>query len=356
MKTKLSTVADMHIHGIMSDLSLHYAQAPLHRIGFEYDDEGFARLAAHYEQRVFRATREVDEGEIHLYGVLLRFEPDVFVYLSGWGTNRGTIYAPSAARATSLYEEIRRVLHPEGAEPAGSGAFFYMLRYESNDFSTDRVGNVPPAVDDEFLRLCYGRDVLDWIGCFAASTAAKPGGLTILEGPPGTGKTSLITQLMHRLAGTHVFYALPNSHNEALASPEMTPFWQRQNTRHGGRVKVIVLEDADRLLWRRGGDNREAVSSLLNIADGLLGRMLRLHVICSVNSAMEDIDPAILRPGRLMNYRHLAPLAREEARRVAALRGVAFEPDENEDEFPLADVLNPAAYQPALAARGRLGF
>ena len=241
-------------------------------------------------------------------------------------------------------------------DSAAPGVFFYMLRFESQEFSTDRIKNVPPAVDDEFLRLCYGRDVLDWVARFAASTQAKPGGITILEGRPGTGKTSLITQLMHRLAGSHVFYALPNSHNAALASPEMTPFWQRQNTRHAGRVKVIVLEDADRLLWRRGGDNREAVSSLLNIADGLLGRMLRLHVVCSVNSAMEDIDPAILRPGRLTNYRHFAPLGREAARRVAALRGVAFEPDENEDEFPLSDVLNPQTYQPALAARGRLGF
>ena len=43
------------------------------------------------------------------------------------------------------------------------------------------------------------------------------------------------------------------------------------------RVKVIVMEDAERLLWRRDGDNREAVSSVLNIADGLIGRMLRLH-------------------------------------------------------------------------------
>ena len=91
---------------------------------------------------------------------------------------------------------------------------------------------------------------------FAATTRARPGGLTIPEGPPGTGKTSLLTQLMHRLAATHLFYALPNSHNQALASPEMTAFWQEENAKHGDRVKVIILEDADRLFWRRGGDNR----------------------------------------------------------------------------------------------------
>ena len=135
----------------------------------------------------------------------------------------------------------------------------------------------------------------------------------------------------------------------------MTSFWQGENSKHGDRVKVIILEDADRLLWRRGGDNREAVSSLLNIADGLLGRMLRIHVVCSVNSAMEDIDPAILRPGRLLNYRHFAPLGRAAASRLAALRGVVFAPDPDDDEFALADVLNPRAYAPA-GTKVRLGF
>ena len=346
----------MDLYRIMSDLSLRYAQGPLHRVGFSFDEAGLARLAAHYKARTFRATHHVDEDELRLATLLLRFEADVFVHLHGWGTNTGTIYAPSAVRAAALHAEINAVLHPEGAAKPGGRPFFYMLRFESSEFATDRIESLPEPVDDEFLRLCYGADVGAWLDRFATSTAARPGGITILEGAPGTGKTSLLTQLMHRLAASHVFYALPNSHNEALVSPEMTPFWQRQNARHGDRVKVIVLEDADRLLWRRGGDNREAVSSLLNIADGLLGRMLRLHVVCSINSAMEDIDPAILRPGRLTNYRHFAPLSRGDAVRLAERRGVAFTPSEDEEEFSLAEVMNPQAYQPVLATRGRVGF
>ena len=54
--------------------------------------------------------------------------------------------------------------------------------------------------------------------------------------------------------------------------------------------------------------------------------MLRLSVICSVNSAMEDLNPAILRPGRLINYRYFAPLGRAAVTRLAALRGVEFAP------------------------------
>ena len=105
------------------------------------------------------------------------------------------------------------------------------------------------------------------------------------------------------------------------------------------------MEDAERLLWRRTGDNREAVSSLLNIADGLMGRMLRLHIICSVNAKMEDLDPAVLRPGRLMNHRRFEPLSREAAERIAADRGLTFMPNEWSEGYSLAEVLNPGSHE-----------
>lgn len=184
-----------------------------------------------------------------------------------------------------------------------------------------------------------------WLTAFRERTVARAGGLTILDGPPGTGKTSLIMQMIRRLEGSHVFYSLPVSQDAALSSPEMVPFWQSQNSRHINRVKVIVLEDAERLLWRRDGDNREAVSSLLNIADGLLGRMLRLHIICSVNAPMEDLDPAVLRPGRLMNHRRFDSLTPDVAAQIAASRKIAFQPREsatryiNEPEECIADVI-----------------
>jgi hypothetical protein len=184
-----------------------------------------------------------------------------------------------------------------------------MLRHDGGDFSADPIENLPEAVSDEFLRLCYGEDIFTWIATFGERTRARAGGLTIFDGPPGTGKTSLITQMIRRLEQTHVFYALPVSQDSALSSAEFVPFWQKQNARHAERVKVIVMEDAERLLWRRNGDNREAVSSLL-----------RLHVICSVNARMEDLDPATLRPGRLINHRRFSALSREVAERVAAAR------------------------------------
>jgi hypothetical protein len=86
-----------------------------------------------------------------------------------------------------------------------------------------------------------------------------------------------------------------------------------------------------------------------------MGRMLRLHVICSVNARMEDLDPAILRPGRLMNHRRFNPLTREAAERVAAARDLVFRPGAPAESYTLAEALNPGAYE-APRAKQSIGF
>jgi hypothetical protein len=159
---------------------------------------------------------------------------------------------------------------------------------------------------------------------------------------------------MRRLEKSHVFYVLPAAQDGALTAPELVPFWQAQNKRHPDRIKVIVIEDAERLLWPRRGDNRDAVSSVLNIADGLVGRMLRLHILCSVNARLTELDPAIMRPGRLMNQRAFHRLPRQTAQRLAELKELQFQPEEDRQEFALAEILNPGVASPA--GKPRIGF
>ena len=343
MNHSINFEGDWALHGIMSDLGVNYALSPFHRIGFEIDDAGIQTLAERYHDRVFRARKWFDHDKLSWTTLLLRFDEGAFVVAHGDGRNHAEVIAPQAGQVTKLHDELRNVLHGEDKpkQPA-----FYMLRHDGGEFSADPIENLPEAVTDDFLRLCYGEDILNWIATFGEKTLACAGGLTIFDGPPGTGKTSLITQMIRRLEHTHVFYVLPVSQDNVLSSPDLVPFWQKQNARHADRVKVIVMEDAERLLWRRNGENRAAVSSLLNIADGLMGRMLRLHVICSINARMEDLDPAILRPGRLMNHRRFSALSHEVAERVAAARNLVFKPHTPAESYTLAEALNPGAYEP----------
>ena len=352
MNHSINYDGDRALPAIMSDLGLDFALSPFHRVAFNVDEAGIQALSERYHDRVFRAKQWFCDDKLTWTTLLLRFEGNAFLIANGNGSNWAEIIAPRAEQVSELHAEVRALLQSsaEMKRPA-----FFMLRYDACEIEADPIENLPEAVPDDFLRLCYGEDILDWLATFAERTVARAGGLTIFDGPPGTGKTSLISEMIRRLEKTHVFYSLPVSQDKVLSAPELVPFWQKQNTRHADRVKVIVMEDAERLLWRRNGDNREAVSSLLNIADGLMGRMLRLHIVCSVNAKMEDLDPAVLRPGRLMNHRRFEPLSREMAERIAADRATTFQPNEWSESYSLAEVLNPALAD-TVPAKPSIGF
>jgi hypothetical protein len=75
------------------------------------------------------------------------------------------------------------------------------------------------------------------------------------------------------------------------------------------RKKVVILEDAESLLMQRAPDNQAHVSALLNMSDGLLGDVLKLHLICAVNCSLGKIDGALLSLGRLLRYREFKRLS-----------------------------------------------
>jgi hypothetical protein len=129
---------------------------------------------------------------------------------------------------------------------------------------------------------------------------------------------------MSRLIGQAVFFYVPVSESEMLSSPRFVNFWVTQTRRQKGKTKIAILEDAEELLLPRDAGSREKVSNLLNIADGLLGDHLRLHVVATTNIPLGNLDPAIVRPGRLVGAREFRRLNREEARRVAEAKGLTL--------------------------------
>jgi SpoVK/Ycf46/Vps4 family AAA+-type ATPase len=127
----------------------------------------------------------------------------------------------------------------------------------------------------------------------------------------------------------------------------------RQNRRHEGKRKIVIFEDAEDLLLQRDQESRSKVSNLLNATDGFLSDQLRLHIIATVNCPLNQLDPAVIRPGRLIGYRVFRRLTREEAEALATAMSLelADAPDHS-----LAEVYSAAA--PGLHVPGdrRVGF
>jgi SpoVK/Ycf46/Vps4 family AAA+-type ATPase len=82
---------------------------------------------------------------------------------------------------------------------------------------------------------------------------------------------------------------------------------------------VIILEDAEKAILKRLGDGMDssAVSSLLNLSDGILSDILKTSVIVTYNCPKQDVDDALKRKGRLQMDYEFTALTEEDAKKLA---------------------------------------
>jgi hypothetical protein len=130
---------------------------------------------------------------------------------------------------------------------------------------------------------------------------------------------------------------LPVTVYPMLAAPATVDFWLSQNEYYSDQRKVVIIEDAETLLMARAPDNHDSLSNLLNIADGFLGTFLNLQIICTINTPIDKIDPAILRPGRLLAKYTFKRLSFEQAQRLAAAKALTISVQKS---YSLAEIYN----------------
>ena len=129
-------------------------------------------------------------------------------------------------------------------------------------------------------------------------------GIVLLHGIAGSGKTNYIKWLTSQIPNKK-FIFIPTTMISSLTDPSFIGVLvDNQNS-------VLVLEDCENYIAERTtlNSNTDVVSSILNIADGMLSDVLECQLICTFNSDISKIDSALLRKGRLIaeyKFRELA--------------------------------------------------
>jgi hypothetical protein len=139
------------------------------------------------------------------------------------------------------------------------------------------------------------------------------GRVIILDGPPGSGKTYMVRHLIDSCKNA-VFVLIPPAMLPELTGPSLVSVLIQY--RSPERPIVLVLEDADNCLAKRASDNMSTISTLLNLSDGILGNLLDIRILATTNAKIEEIDPAIMRPGRLSQRIEIDALPYDQAQKV----------------------------------------
>ena len=227
-----------------------------------------------------------------------QFGPRTFLYAD---KNRIVGFASTSIEAERLVAKFSKT-YPK--PPAPSGGVFNLIAQDGDDIRCQTVSLPPDTIlSAEALSLHYGSGSGEWHQGFTEKLRGRTHGLSIFEGTPGTGKTFYLRHLMGVLKESHRFYFIPTSSMGILSMPQFIVFWADQRRFHSNQKFVVILEDSDAALMTRGCDNREQVSAILNLSDGMLADFLRLQIICTINCTTADIDQALLRPGRLLCHR-----------------------------------------------------
>ena len=132
-------------------------------------------------------------------------------------------------------------------------------------------------------------------------------GLMLFYGKPGTGKTSMIKYLIQDHPD-HTFYYMPANMLMSASEMELEEFMRLH------AKAIYVVEDGELLLKDRTTTVNPIISTLLNFSDGLISASLRSKFLFTFNCPLDQIDPALLRKGRLALKYEFRELSLEKTR------------------------------------------
>jgi hypothetical protein len=222
---------------------------------------------------------------------------DTYVRLSGM------------SQSEEFIDNLRKVIRPH-LLPAKRQGHVFAIVYQSGRLALNSIGNAGIPL----VRRNYTPAVMESFDFVIKDlNSAHPSGrIVILEGEPGTGKTHMVRALLLDVPDAMFVLVSPDMVT-ALGGPELLPLLLSHKHSYATGPIILILEDADRCLVTRQGDNINSIQSLLNLGDGILGSMLDLRIIATTNAKKLELEPAILRPGRLSKRLEVGALDTETA-------------------------------------------
>jgi hypothetical protein len=244
-------------------------------------------------------------------GALLLDGPGVFVDADGWRkagycSCQFGIWTDSVQRMEDLREQLFRIVGDryEAQQTFTIDWYFTDSSRGLNSTSFDEL-MVDRLYDEAYPSL--GEPLTSFVNRYLDASET----VLVLQGGPGTGKTRLVRAILSALSARKADSArvLYTADKRALESDEIFVEFVT------GSHDAFVIEDADHLLLARSNGNHD-LHRFLAIADGVVRAQGRKIIFTTNLANVNDIDEALLRPGRCFANVRTRNLRHEEAARV----------------------------------------
>lgn len=196
----------------------------------------------------------------------------------------------SLEKVSEIMLKLRDILSTPKKAVIEKNAIKLIIR-EGNNLATKTI-QIKNELTDENVESHYNDDFIKFNTHTLDALKNKSTGIIMLHGEPGTGKTHYLRYLLNKNLGRNILYVPPEM-THAISDPGFLVFMMEQKN------SILMIEDAETVLVKRQKGDGSSVANLLNLTDGILGDIMQCSIICTFNCHREDIDPALLRKGRL---------------------------------------------------------
>jgi hypothetical protein len=270
------------------------------------DLEVFSKVREYLEQKGGKLIYQLHHEK---FGSHLFLWDDSIVELEFSGENYMSFSVNSLQK--DFVEDLRKFIDPLFVTEISQGHVFAIVSHGGN-LALNNIGNAGIALE----RRNYNTKVLedyDYVVKDLNSTSPS-GRMAIMEGEPGTGKTHLVRAMLMEVPDAMFVLVSPDMVSQ-MGGPQLLPLLLSQRRSQEGPI-ILVLEDADKCLVTRQGDNINSIQSLLNLGDGILGSLLDLRILATTNAKKLEMEPALMRPGRLSRRLEVNALELDTAKDV----------------------------------------